>query len=256
MFIRCKGTFPHGYSAVIETDGRNSEMLMDFGVLNLRRGDAHQCEYAGEQAFLLLSGKARLHWLKEEAIVERSSLISGLPSVLHVPAHTAVNITALSETVEFTVHRAENSADFGALLYEPEDILVQTISSPKAKDTTERIIRTAFDDSNAPFSQLALGEIINLPGKWSSYPPHYHSHPEIYHYRFSPAGGFGFAGHGDDVYKVANCDTLAISPNVTHPQVAAPGYTMFYVWVMRHLADDRFRPNSRIYEESHAWLQS
>ena len=46
---------------------------------------------------------------------------------------------------------------------------------------------------------MIVGETINPPGNWSSYPPHKHDRlvpgvevplEEVYHYRFSPAGGF------------------------------------------------------------------
>jgi len=39
-----------------------------------------------------------------------------------------------------------------------------------------------------------------------------------------------------------------------HPQTAAPGYAMFYVWTIPHLPGNRFGPDSRIFEEKHSWV--
>ena len=55
-----------------------------------------------------------------------------------------------------------------------------------------------------------LGEVVTLPGGWSSYPPHHHPQPEIYHYRFTHPQGFGHAELGDDVFKVRHYDTIRI----------------------------------------------
>jgi 5-deoxy-glucuronate isomerase len=36
--------------------------------------------------------------------------------------------------------------------------------------------------------------------------------------------------------------------------VAAPGYAMHYVWMIPHLADARFGPDSRQFVAEHSWL--
>lgn len=56
------------------------------------------------------------------------------------------------------------------------------------------------------------------------------------------------------MHKVRHRDTVVLGPGKAHPQVAAPGYGMIYIWGMPHLPGDRFREGSRIYEEEHAWL--
>ena len=66
-----------------------------------------------------------------------------------------------------------------------------------------RLVRTIFDRTNAdPNAELVLGEVITLPGRWSSYPPHHHPQPEIYHYRFTHPQGYGHAELGEDVLLV------------------------------------------------------
>ena len=62
-----------------------------------------------------------------------------------------------------------------------------------------RTVRTLLGPDDAA-GRLIVGETINPPGNWSSYPPHKHDREappdevaleEVYYYRFEPAGGFG-----------------------------------------------------------------
>jgi len=113
-------------------------------------------------------------------------------------------------------------------------------------------VRTIFDFRNRPQARLVLGEVVTLPGRWSSYPPHHHPQPEIYHYRFSQPSGFGFSEAGGGVVRVRHGDTLKIPPGADHAQVAAPGYPMYYLWVIRHLDGNPYRKPE--FTESHRWL--
>src|SRR5690606_38822643 len=77
-------------------------------------------------------------------------------------------------------------------------------------------------------------------GRWSSYPPHHHAQPEIYHYRFTMPQGYGHAEVGEAVHKVRQGDTVMIPGGMDHAQVSAPGYGMYYLWVVRHLEGSLF----------------
>ena len=100
--------------------------------------------------------------------------------------------------------------------------------------------------------------MITFPGKWSSYPPHHHPQPEIYHYRFTEPQGFGFGQSGDqqghpNVVTITQNDTLKILNDLVHAQVAAPGYGMYYIWVIRHLDDDPYTVPE--FNAEHAWTK-
>src|ERR1044071_2306516 len=79
-----------------------------------------------------------------------------------------------------------------------------------------------------------------MPGRWSSYPPHHHAQPEIYHYRFTEPQGYGLAENGPQVFRVKQYDTVKIFDGNDHAQTAAPGYGMYYAWVIRHLPDNPY----------------
>ena len=86
-----------------------------------------------------------------------------------------------------------------------------------------------------------VGETINPPGNWSSYPPHKHDRhappeevalEEVYFYRFKPESGFGvqllYDDTGERAQIVRDGDVIVI-PSGYHPVVAAPGYTLYYL---------------------------
>jgi 5-deoxy-glucuronate isomerase len=49
---------------------------------------------------------------------------------------------------------------------------------------------------------------------------------------------------------------VKILEGVSHPQVAAPGYAMYYLWVIRHLDGNRYGEKSAtpIFEPEHRWV--
>jgi 5-deoxy-glucuronate isomerase len=118
-----------------------------------------------------------------------------------------------------------------------------------------RLVRTLFDHSNShPDAELVLGEVVTLPGRWSSYPPHHHPQPEIYHYRFDRPEGFGHAELGETVLKVRHNDTVRILAGNDHAQCAAPGFAMYYSWVIRHLSGNPYTVPE--FTEAYRWTMA
>ena len=115
-----------------------------------------------------------------------------------------------------------------------------------------REIKTFFDYENAPFSNMVLGEVLNFPGRWSSYPPHHHPQPEVYFYRFDHPCGFGAGFANGEIYRTGQ-NGLAVINSGFHSQVAAPGYAMCYAWGIRHLDGNPWQ-KTRIDDPEHAWL--
>ena len=115
-----------------------------------------------------------------------------------------------------------------------------------------REIKTLFDYESAPYANMVLGEVLNFPGKWSSYPPHHHPQPEVYFHRFDYPDGFGASFANGEIYKSRH-NGLTVINHGFHSQAAAPGYAMCYVWGIRHLDGDPWR-KTRIDNPEHAWL--
>jgi len=228
--------FSFGYTPIAELDGMHSDMLMDFGVLRLKEGDSFKDNREDlERAFMLIYGEVTLQWDGMQETVSRKNCFDCSPWTLHVPKGVKVSITGIGADSELTVHRTGNETKFDPKLYRPEECEDEFRGAGLMRETSTRIVRTVFDKSNAPWSNLVLGEVIGFPGKWSSYPPHHHPQPEIYYYKTNPENGFGYAELGDEVLKVHQNDTVFIGEGLTHPHVTAPGYALWYMWVIRHL---------------------
>lgn len=250
--IRGKAAHSFGYTPLAEMNGENSDMLMDFGVLRLQKGDSYTDDAPLEKAYLLVYGEVELTWQGQTATAKRANCFDAPPTVLHVPQKVSVTLRALSEDAEIDIVRTDNENDFAAHLYLPADTPDERRGAGLMRETSTRIVRTVFDYSNAPYSNLVLGEVIGFPGKWSSYPPHHHPQPEIYYYKTRPENGFGYAELGEDVVKVRGNDTVCIEPGLTHPHAAAPGYALWYLWAIRHLEDEPYETPTFL--EEHLWM--
>ncbi len=253
MIEKCNG-FVNGYNSLSEIDGKNANMFMDFGIIKLGKGENFSStENEKERSFLLIEGDVVLKWENEEKAIKRGSCFDENPWCLHVPAGVTVDITANSDS-ELTYQAMENKKTFASKLYTQDEVKSQIFGEGVLNETSNRTVRTIIDADIAPYSNLVIGEVVNHPGRWSSYPPHYHVQPEIYHYRFLPEQGFGFSAEGDDAYMVKNGDTAMIVGDVSHPQTSAPGYAMYYVWLIPHMKDQPWSRETTYFNEEHKWL--
>ncbi|MGI6779077.1 MAG: 5-deoxy-glucuronate isomerase [Acetivibrionales bacterium] len=253
MIVRQCRPFEIGYNAITELNGLNSEAQMDFGIVKLIDGYEYVSMSADkERAFILIEGEARLEWQGRVEQIKRKSFLDENPFCLHVPKGIEVKITGINDA-ELAVQAVYNNNSFEPVFYSQEDCQSDNFGEGVLNNTSLRVVRTVFDDDNAPYSNMVLGEVINYPGRWSSYPPHHHKQPEVYHYRFFPSQGFGISEHGEDISKVYNNDTAVIPGGYTHMQVSAPGYAMYYIWGIPHIKEKRWQKD-RHYLQRDEWM--
>lgn len=225
---------------------------MEFGVLSLQEGK--RCEDRNPDAealVVLLNGKGQFQTGNVLMPVQRKNVFDKQAFCLHVPAGQHYSLLAETE-MECAVVRVKNERSFEPKILTPADIPEEKRGKGKVNDTAYRLVRTFFDYENAPKSSLVAGESVTLPGRWSSYPPHHHSQPEIYFYKFLPEQGYGHAEVGEKVYKVYQNDLIKIFDGEDHPQTAAPGYAMYYLWVIRHLPGNPYRRFE--FTPQHEWV--
>ena len=251
--IRQKSPFIKGYEAIVGRNGPDQDMRMDFGHVLLTRGETWTSPPGSERAILLALGNVEFSWDSGGgAVAQRKDLFDENPTVLSLPERSAAKVTALSDEAELYVAATDNPRDFGPKLYLPEDCFGEERGKGTMKEASTRIVRTTFDDRNAGFSNLVVGEVVGSPGRWSSYPPHHHPQPEIYHYRFLPSQGFGLTAIGEAAYLLKDRDTILIRDGEDHPQVTAPGYAMWYLWIIRHLDGKRYGVPE--FNPDHLWV--
>jgi 5-deoxy-glucuronate isomerase len=109
--------------------------------------------------------------------------------------------------------------------------------------------------------RLMVGETLNPPGHWSSFPPHKHDGKngepvleEVYHFRVDPAHGFGhqtlYTEDGENVTHIVKDGDAVLLPYGYHPVSSPPGYQLYYLWAMAG-AERRLA----LYEDpAHAWI--
>jgi len=246
------GALQYGLNVISKTNAENTHMLMDIGVLKLKASQTYYIEEREkETAVLLITGHTILKWADRHEEMERHSEFDENPWCLHVPKGVNVEITALEDT-ELVIQCADNDRVFPSKLYSPQDCRSDIFGEGEWNGTARRIVRTVFDYGNAPYSNMVIGEVINWPGKWSSYPPHSHPQPEVYYYRFDYPQGFGLCLNGDKAYKITHNSYAAIDGGDVHPQTSAPGYVMYYCWMIRHLDGNPW--TDRDVDPDHEWL--
>lgn len=244
------GKLHHGYNAMTT---RESDMLMDIGYQEMDQNEIVEFQdEIQETAFVILTGKVEIQWNDQKEIMERHSLFDENPYCLHVPRNTKVIIKALEKS-EVLVQKTVNDRDFKPVFYRPEDVQDDIFGHGLWNSTAERTVRTIFDYDNAPYSNMVNGEVITSPGRWSGYIPHQHPQPEVYTYKFDHPQGFGAAFIGDNAFKIEDNTWSEISGGHMHPQCSAPGYAMWYSWMIRHLDGNPWK-KTRTDLPEHTWL--
>jgi 5-deoxy-glucuronate isomerase len=243
--------FRFGYTRIVsERDAAHAGV--DFGIHVFRRGERLDQALAKECVWVLLQGEACVALDGEEHVIRRDTLFDEAPTALHVGPNTRVWMRAQSDRVEWAFVAVTNPRNFSPRLFVPHDLEPEYRGLGLAQGTCLRNVRLIFDRENRPESNLVVGEVINYPGRWSSYPPHHHAQPEIYHYRFNKPQGYGHGEVGEQVFKVHDFDTLRIPGMNDHAQVAAPGYAMYYLWIVRHLDDQPYEGFE--FTSDHEWV--
>ncbi len=175
---------------------------------------------------------------------EETADVAGRDDVFAGPGWSAVigpdTAFALAGDLEATVVWRWSRRPAAARIIDPAVVP----DEDRGSGVTARRVRTYV-----AHGELVVGETLNPPGGWSSWPPHQHTHEEIYLYRFAPRHGFGVHvalgdghGGGDAPIVVRDGDIVRITAD-EHPVVAAPGCAMYYLWA---LAGDTDTPDTRV----------
>lgn len=253
MRIKQNGPFKEGYNSITEINGKHSEMLMDYGVLKLNKGTEYEDKASLERVILLMYGEMEITFNGETHRAKRESFLDDDFWVVNLPAGMEVKIKGIAEDTEVAFIRTENDIEFKPTIRTKENSVIETRGKGFMNEAGTRIVKTFMDKKLAPESNIMIGEDVHYPGKWSGFPSHSHNQPEIYFYKFYPENGFGLLKLGDEGVLMEHNDTVTISPDLVHPQVAAPGYAMYYIWIIRHLEGNPYiKPN---FEEEHLWVE-
>ncbi len=250
-----------GFNRVL-TPGQCEMALTGFGLLVLAAGTRDMARgTAGEGGLVVFGGRCTIRVEDEvySEIGERKDVFSGLPHTLYLPAHVGYEVQAITD-VEIAIAESPSNRKGRPVLITPEK--VRSVSLGRGNFSRQAVI---ILDEKIASEHFFLGEAIVPAGNWGSFPPHRHEFDnppheldmeEIYFFRFNPPGGFGIQSIYTDTrdvdvaYTVRNNDTLTI-PRGYHPVVNAPGYAMYFLWIMTGV--QRGFINHK--DPQHSWIQ-
>ena len=231
-----------------------NDMMMNITVYRMKAGEERAfLREKEEMAVLLVTGDVTFSWNGQTKTGHRDSFIEEGPYCLHTPKGVAVTVRANFDS-EVLVQTTENLRNFDPVFYRPEDCRDDIFGLDVFDNKMKRTVRTVFDYKNSPYSNMVNGEVINHQGGWSSYTPHHHPQPEVYYYRYERPEGFGACFLGDEVYKIKDGSCACIPGGVTHPQVTAPAFPMYYCWMIRHLEGNPW--TDRIVDPRYTWIDA
>ena len=181
MYI--KKEIRRGYNSYINAAEDDHGTQMDVGLLVMEAGDTYTVEEPEkETAALLFEGTVTFSYAGKTVEAERPDCFHHEAYCLLCPRGVKIGIRAHGHA-EIFLQQTLNDRDYEPVMYTPETVQVQHAgANGELMGAMRREIKTFFDYENAPFSNMVLGEVLNYPGKWSSYPPHHHPQPEVYFY--------------------------------------------------------------------------
>lgn len=115
--------------------------------------------------------------------------------------------------------------------------------------STERVINILLG-KNVKAGRIVAGVTFSEPGHWTSWPPHEHTRmlEEAYLYVNMPAPAFGIQlvysdPAAPELVTIVHEGDVVLMPQGYHPNVAAPGCSIGFLWMMaavRELEDRQF----------------
>lgn len=240
-------TLAPGYNLICSPENSPLRWLT-FGRLWLPAGTpAWEHQTGGNEEVLALvhgGGVVAVEGGQTFTLAPRPDPFAAPPTYLYLPPGCTYRVVPGAGGLDAALSAAEAEPGGQPLLLPPE-------SAVYTRHGAGRWARKVYLGTtlNYPIQRLMVGETLNRPGGWTSYPPHKHDeanpphempYEEIYFYQFKPGAGFGMQrvydlpgkpGGIDAAYVVKDGDTVAV-PHGNHPVAGAPGYRMWYLWVM------------------------
>lgn len=263
MDLLYKKDLKYGYTEIVGKDVKELDYLT-LGILRLKEGERYSAETGDQEvALVIMGGTCTIKTGNKEwnGLGERLDVFSGKATAVYVSCQSSYTVEAETE-VEIAVCGAFADEKNDPQLIMPQDVVVNHVG----KMNWERDVHDIISIKNSNAQRLIVGETFNKPGNWSSYPPHKHDVnnlpeevdlEEVYHFRLNPKQGFGIQkvytsdNSIDETYTVKNESTVVL-PEGYHPVAAAPGYELYYLWVLA--GETRvMRPND---DPDHHWVKA
>jgi 5-deoxy-glucuronate isomerase len=242
---------------------------INLALVDLSPGEELQLPADGETAAVVMSGVIDAHTADGVSLGRaggRASVFDAPGDTVYAPSGTGLRlVAALDGPAQLAIASAAAEPSTDAPPARVIGLSEQRIAEV-GEGNWSRTVRTILGPEHDA-QRLLLGETINPPGNWSSYPPHRHDRhnppeevdlEEVYLFRTNPAGGFGVQiryeldrDRAEESFLVRD-DDIAVIRSGFHPVAAASGYELYYLWVMA----GEGRAMMPYFDPAHAWVQN
>lgn len=235
------------------------------GLLALSAGETYAADTQGEElVLLLLAGKCQVKVGNQVYDnLSRKDVFTERASAVYVPINSHYEVLAQNQ-LEIAVTAAPAAKQFTPFVVRPEEVI---FNHRGILNWQRDVYDVVVDNAEGKVDKIIVGETYSFPGQWSSYPSHKHDTynmpyeskmDEIYYFKVKPTEGFGVqVMYSDDLslreaYMVKDGDCVAL-PKGYHPIAAAPGFQVYYLWVMGGAYGRKLTPND---DPKLKWLQN
>jgi 5-deoxy-glucuronate isomerase len=168
---------------------------------------------------------------------------------VYIPRGATVEVTTTGE-VDLVECSADVTGDYPFQLVRYADVKQDSaLKFTAGGDATTRDLNIIIG-KNVQAGRLLAGFTRSRPGNWTSWPPHEHTDllEELYVYFDMPAPGFGIQlvytePEKPEFVSLVRDGDAVLMPAGYHPNVAAPGHSINFIWMMaahREVEDRQF----------------
>jgi 5-deoxy-glucuronate isomerase len=164
---------------------------------------------------------------------------------IYVPRDAAIEVVAGSEGCDLAEIAAPVAATHPVQVVRFADIRKDPTLHVDAGGPTAKRDLNVLIGKNVTAGRIMAGVTFSEPGNWTSWPPHEHAAmlEEAYLYIDMPAPSFGIQlvytdAREPEVATIVREGDLVVMPQGYHPNVAAPGSAINFLWMMAATRED------------------
>ena len=214
--------------------GSTASRYLHYGRIILDAADAPIRFDAGgrETGFVCLNGSATVR-------VADQSFALGKYDSLYVPRDSSIEIAAGAGGCDLAEIAAPVDRRYPLKLVKFADVQQDPgLRFNAGKDTNQREVNILIG-KNVDAGRIMAGLTFSAPGNWTSWPPHEHAAilEEAYLYIDMPAPAYGVQlvytnGAEPELATIVHEGDVVLMPQGYHPNVAAPGGSINFLWMM------------------------
>jgi 5-deoxy-glucuronate isomerase len=158
---------------------------------------------------------------------------------LYVPRGASIEVTAGNDGCDLAEIAAPVDQQYPVQLVRFADVQKNSeLRFNAGKDTNQREVNILIG-KNVEAGRIMAGVTFSAPGNWTSWPPHEHAAmlEEAYLYIDMPAPSFGLQlvytdTKEPEIATIVREGDVVLMPQGYHPNVAAPGGSINFLWMM------------------------